>query len=190
MLDSMFGGNAIPEMKAAAVVKPTGGSIEEGRRDYVVKIMPVARVMAGGRLVGAMLPRMVERLDDERLGRISDDGYDRGLAAGGALSHGQERARSSGDGNHSSRSSCWSHSSRPRSRCSWSIGRCFWSLAAVHETLFARAFDRNCSEQPWRQRVRVQPGSGLGGLRRNRRTGRVESFGDSRGHRSDRGDVS
>ncbi len=78
MFDSFFGGNAIPEMKAAAVAKPTGGSIEEGRREYIVKIMPVATVMAGGRMLRSLLPDWLGALATANIGRISDERYDRG----------------------------------------------------------------------------------------------------------------
>src|SRR6202023_1383901 len=77
LFDSFFGGNAIPEMKAVAVAKPTGGSIEEGRQDYIVKLMPVATVMFGNQLVGA-LPTWLRGFMPENAGRGSDDHNDRG----------------------------------------------------------------------------------------------------------------
>jgi hypothetical protein len=78
MFDSFFGGNAIPEMKAAAVAKPTGGSIEEGRREYIVKIMPLATVMAGSRMLRSLLPDWLSALAPSSIGRIADPRYDRG----------------------------------------------------------------------------------------------------------------
>ena len=47
LLDFIFGEEAIPEMRAMAVAKPVGGSIEEGRSTYVAKMMPVSSVGVG-----------------------------------------------------------------------------------------------------------------------------------------------
>lgn len=48
IFDSIFGPNMIPEMRAVAVAKPVGGSIEKGDQDYVVKMLPVSKVMLLG----------------------------------------------------------------------------------------------------------------------------------------------
>ena len=45
MFDKLFGGDAIPEMQAAAAARAVGGSIEEGRRTYVAKMVPLSEVM-------------------------------------------------------------------------------------------------------------------------------------------------
>jgi Flp pilus assembly protein TadG len=50
MFDSIFGPDAIPEMKAVAVAQPIGGSIEEGRPEYVVRMVETERVLPGGRI--------------------------------------------------------------------------------------------------------------------------------------------
>lgn len=41
VFDSMFGPQAIPPMTAAAAAKPVGGSIKEGKVEYVAKLIPV-----------------------------------------------------------------------------------------------------------------------------------------------------
>lgn len=45
MFDSLFGGYIIPEMKAVAVAKPVGGSIENADGSYVAKMIPAAYAM-------------------------------------------------------------------------------------------------------------------------------------------------
>jgi len=47
MFDDVFGPDTIPEMRAAAAARPVGGSILEGRSEYVVKMVPLARVSTG-----------------------------------------------------------------------------------------------------------------------------------------------
>lgn len=78
MFDSVFGGTAIPEMRAAAVAKPIGGEIEAGKWDYIAKMMPLATVMAGNRLFGSHLPSWLSGWTTENVGRVSDPNYDRG----------------------------------------------------------------------------------------------------------------
>jgi hypothetical protein len=46
LFDSLFGGNVIPEMKAAAVAKPVGGSIKGGNSDYITKMELLTKVMS------------------------------------------------------------------------------------------------------------------------------------------------
>lgn len=46
MFDSLFGGDAIPEMKAIAVAKAVGGTIKDGESDYITKMVPVTKVSA------------------------------------------------------------------------------------------------------------------------------------------------
>ncbi|MBI1874755.1 MAG: hypothetical protein HYS05_12850 [Acidobacteria bacterium] len=48
IFDSIFGPNMIPEMRAVAAAKPVGGSIEKGDQEYVVKMVPVSKVMLLG----------------------------------------------------------------------------------------------------------------------------------------------
>jgi hypothetical protein len=52
MFDSLFGGNIIPEMWAAAAAKPVGGSIAEGDSSYVAKMVPLSEVLASNRIPG------------------------------------------------------------------------------------------------------------------------------------------
>jgi hypothetical protein len=59
LFDSLFGGDIIPEMKAAAVAKPVGGSIKDGESDYITKMEILSKVMT--------------------LPAIMDDRYDRGF---------------------------------------------------------------------------------------------------------------
>jgi hypothetical protein len=47
MFDDIFGPAAIPEMRAAAAAKPVGGSLIEGRSEYVAKMIPLDRVSSG-----------------------------------------------------------------------------------------------------------------------------------------------
>jgi hypothetical protein len=77
MFDRWFGGNVIPEMKAVAVAKPIGGEIEAGENKYVAKFMPVATVMAGNRLFGALLPPFLQGWIAGQAGGVLDSGYDR-----------------------------------------------------------------------------------------------------------------
>lgn len=79
MFDEWFGGpNVIPEMKAVAVAKPLGGDIEEGRAEYIAKMMPVATVMTGNRFAASFLPGWLSGWTTENVGRVSDPNYDRG----------------------------------------------------------------------------------------------------------------
>jgi hypothetical protein len=79
MFDKFFGGPAlIPQMKAVAVAKPIGGDIEEGDWNYVVKMMPVATVMAGNKVVGSWLPSWLSGWTTDQVGVISAPESDRG----------------------------------------------------------------------------------------------------------------
>jgi hypothetical protein len=44
--DALFGGNAIPPMRAVAAAKPTQGSIIDGDAHYVAKMVPVVKASA------------------------------------------------------------------------------------------------------------------------------------------------
>lgn len=75
MFDTWFGGpKIIPEMTAVAVAKPIGGNIEEGRDEYISKMIPVATVMT--RFFGGDFPALVLS-EVGRAGQVSDDQYDR-----------------------------------------------------------------------------------------------------------------
>lgn len=44
IFDAFFGPNGMPEMKAAAAARPTGGSIVDGRPTYTAEMVPVKKV--------------------------------------------------------------------------------------------------------------------------------------------------
>ena len=80
MFDQFFGGpRIIPVMKAIAVAKALGGSIEEGRNEYVAKMMPVSTVMTLNRVLDALLPGFLQRWTPDLVGWLKDDNYDRGV---------------------------------------------------------------------------------------------------------------
>lgn len=54
LFDRFLGGDAIPEMKAAAAAKPVGGSIERRESKYISKMVPLRNVMGG--LLSGLLP--------------------------------------------------------------------------------------------------------------------------------------
>ena len=64
LFDSLFGGDIIPAMKAAAVAKPVGGEIKGGDSDYVTKMELLSKVMTFS-------------IDGQAA--ILDDKYDRGF---------------------------------------------------------------------------------------------------------------
>jgi len=51
MFDGFFGPDLIPEMRAIAVSRPVGGSIEKGDARYTVQMMPASKVMTLGGLI-------------------------------------------------------------------------------------------------------------------------------------------
>ena len=77
LFDRWFGGWIIPEMKAVAVAKPVGGSIEEGTDRYLAKMVPVATVMLGNRLAASVLPGWMGPITGA-MSQVPDDRYDRG----------------------------------------------------------------------------------------------------------------
>jgi hypothetical protein len=66
MFDSFFGGNAIPEMWAAAAARPVGGSIADGEDTYVAKMVPLSEVLP--RPFGSSVP--AGAIYDAALGRV------------------------------------------------------------------------------------------------------------------------
>lgn len=79
MFDRWFGGDIIPEMKAVAVAKPVGGTIEEGQSKYRAKFMPVSTMMALNRLAGGILPEFLQTWSTDQAGMVLDPEHDRGF---------------------------------------------------------------------------------------------------------------